>query len=294
MLAAIALIWGASYLLIKLALEDLSPAVVVFGRTALATLALLVALRLQGGARWAALAEVRRRPGAALLLGVTAIAAPFMLISFGELAVPSGLTAVLIAPAPLFVAILAPLIDRSETIGGRGAAGLAIGLLGVGLVVGVDSVGSAAELLGALAIVAAAVSYALASFVVKGAYRQVPAIAASLISVAVGALLSLPVALATAPREAPGGLAVMSVALLGVVGTALAFVIFYKLIAEVGAGRASLVSYLVPGAALVYGALLLDEEITPAAVGGLVLIVAGVALAAWPRARPPAAEGAVP
>jgi drug/metabolite transporter (DMT)-like permease len=297
MLAAIASIWGASYLLIKVAVDEMSPAMVVFGRTALATVVLLIAVRLQGPQVWTHLSDVRRRPVAALLLGVTAIAAPFMLISYGELAVPSGLTAVLIAPASLFVALLAPFIDRSETIGRRAGVGLVIGLVGVALVVGLDSVGSAGEFLGALAIVGASISYALASFVVKGLYRETPAIVSSLISVAVGALISLPVAAASAPREWPGAVAILCVAALGVVGTALAFVIFYRLITEAGAGKASLVSYLVPGAALLYGAAILDEAITPAAIAGLVLIVGGVALAAWPSAQPqapaPAGEGAI-
>ena len=92
-------------------------------------------------------------------------------------------------------------------------------------------------------------------------------------------MLTLPAAIATAPSELPGLRALLSVLVLGVVGTALAFVIFYKLIAETGAGRASLVSYLAPGIALFYGALLLDEPITAASIGGLALILGGVALA---------------
>ena len=95
--------------------------------------------------------------------------------------------------------------------------------------------------------------------------------------------------MATAPAGLPGARATLAVVALGAVGTALAFVIFYKLIAEVGAGRASLVSYLAPGVALFYGALLLDEAITPAAVAGLALILAGVALASR-RTRPPAQQ----
>ena len=92
-------------------------------------------------------------------------------------------------------------------------------------------------------------------------------------------MLTLPAAIATAPSELPGLRALLAVVVLGVVGTALAFVIFYKLIAETGAGRASLVSYLAPGIALFYGALLLDEPITAASIGGLALILGGVALA---------------
>ena len=108
----------------------------------------------------------------------------------------------------------------------------------------------------------------------------------SFVSLSVASLITLPVAVATAPSEAPGLGAVSSLLALGAIGTALAFVIFYKLIAEVGAGRASLVSYLAPGVALFYGAIFRDEVITVAAVGGLVLILGGVALASR-RSREP-------
>ena len=105
LLAALAAIWGGSYLLIKYALEDLSAPMIVWGRTALASVVLLIALR---GAARGAFADIRRRPGWAVVLGTVSVAAPFMLITFGEHEVPSGLTAVLISPAALFVAVFAP------------------------------------------------------------------------------------------------------------------------------------------------------------------------------------------
>lgn len=287
LLAALAAIWGASYLLIKYALEDFSPGEVVFLRTALAAGVLVAVVRWQGGEAWSALRGTPQgRIGVALLLGVTAVAAPFLLITFGEKVVPSGLTAVLIAPASLFVAALAPFLDRSESVGRTQAGGMVLGLVGVALLVGVESVDSLEAFLGALAILGAALLYAVSSFVVKGPFRGVPAISSSAISCAVGALCTLPLALATWSGEAPGLRALLSVLALGVLGTALAFVIFYRLIAEVGAGRASLVSYLAPGVALAYGALLLDERVGWAAIGGLGLILAGVAIAGRRAAEP--------
>jgi len=288
LLGVLAALWGASYLLIKYALEDLSPAGVVFLRTALAALALLVVVRVQGGAAWEALGDVRRRPGRALGLGLLAIAAPFMLITVGEQHVPSGLAAVLIAPASLFVALLAPLIDPTEAIGRRQAFGLVVGLVGVGLLVGVEAVHTLGEFLGAAAVLAAALSYAFSTFIVKNAYRGMPAISVSAISVGAAALLMLPVAAASPPEHVPGARALASLAVLGLGGTALAFVLFYRLIAELGAGPASLVSYLAPPIALAYGAALLDESITPGGVAGLVLILVGVALAS--RRDAPAPE----
>lgn len=288
LLAALAAIWGASYLLIKYALEGFSPGEIVFLRTALAAAVLVLVIRIQGGERWTALwGTPRGKPGLSLLLGFTAVAAPFLLITFGEKAVPSGLTAVLIAPASLFVAAFAPFLDRSEAIDRSQAGGLVAGLVGVALLVGVETVGSVSQFLGALAILGASALYALSSFVVKGPFRGVPAITVSAISCAVGAAMTLPIAVVTAHSEAPGLRAVLAVVGLGVVGTALAFVIFYRLIAEIGAGRASLVSYLAPGVALVYGAALLDEHVGWAAIVGLALILGGVFTAGRRRAASP-------
>ena len=285
LLAALAGIWGASYLLIKYGLEDFDPGFVVWARTALGA-AVLLAVMGQENRRLAA-AEVRERPAWALLLGLLAVALPFCLISFGELEVPSGLTAVLLAPASIFVAMFAPFLDPTERVDALAGVGMGIGLVGVALLVGVESVSTLWQFLGAMAIIGAAISYALSSFVVKSRYSQLPSIAASAISVGMASMLVLPVAAFSLPDHVPGLRPVLSVVALAVLGTALAFVIFYRLIAETGAGRASLISYLAPGVALLYGALLLDEHISTAGIGGLVLILVGVALASRGRVAQP-------
>ena len=293
LLAALAAVWGGSYLLIKYGLEDLEPAVIVWVRLVLAAVVLYAVMRLRGGGAEAraAHAELRARPGRALLLGTVAIALPFNLITFGELEVPSGLTAVLIAPASLFVAAFAPLIDPSERVPASALGGMILGLSGVALLVGVESVHSLGAFLGALAMLGAAACYALSSFTVKR-YTGLTSVTTSFISILVATVLTFPAAVATAPSSFPGLRATLAVLALGVIGTALAFVIFYKLIAETGAGRASLVSYLAPGVALLYGALLLDEEITAAALVGLGLILGGVALASRRNGSQPVAERA--
>jgi drug/metabolite transporter (DMT)-like permease len=274
LLALLAAIWGASYLLIRWALDGFSPAEVVFVRTALGAAALYALLRAQPPA------DVERpRWPLALLLGVTQVAAPFLLISFGEQVVPSGLTAVLIASSPIFVALLAPVLDNAERAGRTQAAGLVVGICGVAVLVGGGTVGSLEGVLGALGMIGAAACYALGAFVVKGPYGRVPPLETSFISLATAALLTLPLAVATARPDAPGLRALLAMLVLGVVGTAVAFVIYYQLITEAGAARAALVSYLTPGLALGYGAVLLGERITVAAIAGLVLILAGVALA---------------
>jgi len=236
------------------------------------------------------LADLRERPRWALILGLTAVAAPFLLITFGEHVVPSGLTAVLISPASLFVALLAPFILPSEKIDRRQGVGMLVGFAGVILVVGVESVSTVEEFLGALAMVGAAFFYGLSTFVVKGRYGNLAAVQTSWISVTVAGVATLPVGIATTPGHSPGLGAIASVLALGVVGTAIAFVIYYELIAGIGPARAALVSYLAPGVALFYGAIFLDEAITAAAIGGLVLILGGVAIASRPKkVRAPAA-----
>jgi drug/metabolite transporter (DMT)-like permease len=284
LLAALSAIWGGSYLLIKFALEDLDAPVIVWARTAIAALVLVVALG--PTAVRGALADLRRRPGSAALLGFFAIALPFSLITLGEHTVPSGLTAVLIAPASLFVALFAPFLDPSESIDRRQGVGMVIGLAGVALVVGVESVHSTGQLLGALAMIGAAASYALSGFVVKGRYGRLTSTQTSLVSVVTASIMTLPFAIATAPSQLPGLRASLSVLALGAIGTALAFVIFYRLMLDVGPARASLVSYLAPGVALFYGAVFRDEAITVAAVAGLVLILGGVAIASRRRRQP--------
>jgi drug/metabolite transporter (DMT)-like permease len=278
LLAALSAIWGGSYLLIKYALDGFSAGMIVSARCLLAS-AVLAAL----GAAGPALRDIRARPKWALILGVTAVTAPFLLITFGEHVVPSGLTAVLISPASLFVALLAPFIDPSERIDRRQGFGMLLGLGGVALVVGVESIGTVGEFLGALAMIAAAFFYALSSFVVKRRYGKLAAMQTSWISVTVAGVMCLPLAIATTPGHTPDAGSISALVALGAIGTAIAFVIYYKLITEVGAGRAALVSYLAPGVALFYGAVFRDEAITVAAVLGLVLILGGVAIASRPR-----------
>ncbi len=288
MLALLSAVWGASYLLIAYAIEEIPESLVVFARTALAALALLLVIRVRGGELRPFLRDARRRPGTALLLGLVAIALPFMLITFGERTVPSGLTAVLIASAPIFIAILAPVLDRTEIVSPLGWGGLIVGLVGVGLLVGVEQIGTPGELLGALAMVGAAASYALSGFILKREYPGYPPVVTSLVAIGASAALTLPAVAVQPPDAVPGGLAVLAVVALGLVGTAWAFVVYYGLIAEIGYSRASVVAYTIPPVALAYGWALRDEAITLATVGGMVLILVGVFMVARGRSREPA------
>lgn len=286
-LALLSGIWGASYLLIKYAIRDLPEPAVVFSRTGLATLAILVFMRWKGGDALRLIRDVRDRPAQAFVLGLSAIAAPFLLITYGERTVPSGLTAVLIASAPIFIALFAPLLDRSEIMNPAQWVGLVVGLAGVGLLVGVEQIGTAGEFVGALAMIGAAASYAVAGFLLKRWYAGYPPVVTSLFSIGTSAVIVLPLAIAQPPTQVPGGLAVFSVLVLGIFGTAFAFVVYYRLIGEIGFGTASVVAYTIPPVSLVYGSLLLDEHITTAMIGGMALILVGVFLIA--RGRRPVA-----
>jgi drug/metabolite transporter (DMT)-like permease len=277
LLILLSALWGSMFLLVKFALRDLSAVEVAFFQAAIGAFALFVIVNVQGGEARTKLGDILRRPGQALLLGALAIAAPFMLISLGELRVPSGLAGVLASTAPMFIALFAPFLDRSMEVNRRQSVGLILGLVGVGLVVGVHFIGSPGQFLGALALLGAAASGALSSFIVNLWYKDkgVPASTTSFFALGVASLLTLPVALVTAPRELPGVRAVLAVIALGLGCTALGYMLYYRLIDHVGGERAALANYLTPAFALFYGVLLLGESLTVWAVVGLVLIIAG-------------------
>lgn len=276
-LVLLSALWGSMFLLVKYALVAFSPAEVAFFQAFIGAVALFVIVITEGGQAWARLGDIVRRPGSALLLGTLAIAAPFMLITFGELTVPSGLAGVLASTAPMFFALFAPLVNRRAEVNRRQGAGLLIGLLGVALVVGVHSIHTAAQFIGALALLGAAASGGVSSFVVRLRYKNkgVPASTTSFFALGVGSLLMLPVAAVTASRELPGVRAVLAVIALGLLCTALAYMLYYSLIDQVGGERAALANYLTPAFALFYGVLLLGESITVSAIIGLVLIITG-------------------
>jgi drug/metabolite transporter (DMT)-like permease len=270
-------LWGAVFMLIKYALVDFSPVEVAFFQAAIGAVGLLGIVLFQGGRARAMMGDILRRPLPAILLGLLAIAVPFILISLGELSVPSGLAGVLVSSTPMFVAVFAPRFDRSVEINRIQAIGLIVGLVGVALVVGLQSVSSFGQLLGALAILGAAASGAISSFIVKLQYRDknVPPTTTTLFALSVGAVLVAPFAAITASGDAPGARAIIAVILLGLLCTALTFLLYYQLIAEVGEERAALGNYLTPIFALFYGVVLLGESLTIAAIAGLVLIIVG-------------------
>lgn len=274
-LLAVAALWGASYLFIKVALDDVSPAVVVFTRTALAALALLpIALHMK------AFAGLRDRLGAVALLTLLQVAAPFALIATGEQAISSSLAGILVAAAPIFTVLLAMRLEPGDRVRGVGLVGVALGIAGVVVLLGVDTRGGTAALVGGGLVVLAGLGYALGSFHLRRNLREVAPIGLVSATMGLTALVSLPFAALSAPEQMPGAAALGSLAALGILGSGIAFVLFFTLIAEVGASRASLVGYIAPGFAVIYGVVLLGEPVSAATFAGLALILGGSWLAA--------------
>ncbi len=278
LLAVLAATWGASYLFIKIGLRDFSAPFLVFARTALAALVLLpVALHRK------ALGTLRGRGGSIALLAGLQVVAPFLLITLGERWIASGLAGILVASAPIWTAALAfTAYAPAERPGTAALAGLAVGMVGVALLFGVDLGGDRLALLGGLMVLLAGLGYAGGGIEFKRRMAGVDPAAAAAATMVVSAVLTLPAALLTLPTSA-GADSVSALLALGIVGTGLAFIIFYGLIADEGPSRASLVAYLSPGFAVGYGVAVLGEPVTAGTFAGLALILSGSYLAAGGR-----------
>jgi len=268
--ATVSVIWGMPYLFIKIAVDEMSPSVVAWSRLALAAAILLpVAWKLGAlrglGERWRILT----------LFAAVEMAIPWPLISFGEVHITSSLAAILIAAVPLFVALIALRFDHSERPTPTRLVGMLIGLAGVAALVGIDIGGRTDELLGALAVLLAAFCYAIGPMIVKRRLSDVDPLGPVAASLAIATLLVTPFAAADIPDSVPSGEAVASIAVLGLVCSALAFLFFFRLIAEVGASRATVITYVNPVVALALGVAVLDESVTTGVVVGLLLILAG-------------------
>ena len=289
MFMSLAALWGASYLFIKVALEDdLAPAFIVFARTALAALVLLPA-----AAHLGALAGVREHLGPLFVLGLIQVTGPFMLITIGEQEISSSLTGILVAGAPIFTFLLAFALEGEERATPLSLAGVALGIAGVALLLGLDAPGGAAALVGGLLVVLATTGYAVGAWFLKRRVPGVHPVGAVATTCAASALMTLPVALLSVPGHVPSLEASGSLVVLGVGGTGIAFVLFYTLVGLDGPRTTSLVAYVAPGFSVVYGVVLLDESFGITTLAGLVLIVGGSWLAANGGTRRELAAGGV-
>ncbi|HYK96963.1 MAG TPA: DMT family transporter [Candidatus Acidoferrales bacterium] len=265
--AAMGVIWGIPYLFIKIAVGEFSPATVVFGRTAIGAALLLPIALLRSD-----LGSLR--PHWRLLLVYTAveIIGPWLLLSHAETRLSSSLSGLLIAGVPLVGALLALATGHDDRPDAARWLGLAIGFIGVGLVVGFNVATDDLVAVGEVGLVV--VGYAIGAMLIAR-MRDVPSLASISASLAIAALVYLVPGLALWPATPPSAQALTAVAVLGVVCTALGFLGFFALIREVGANRATVIAYVNPAVAVALGVAVLGEPLTATIAAGFVLIALG-------------------
>jgi drug/metabolite transporter (DMT)-like permease len=280
--ASISIIWGIPYLFIRIAVRGgVTPIVLAWGRVTLAAIVLL-ALAWRAGT----LHQLRGRFRWLVAYAVAEVTFPFPLIAFGEQRVSSSLAAIVIAAVPLVGALLAMRFDHAERPTPLRAFGLLIGFAGVIALVGIDVAGSASELLGTGAILVAAVGYAIGPMVIKQQFAGVDSRAMIGASLGVASVLLAPGAVLDLPSRTPTAGAIICVVVLGLLCTALAFIIFTVLIREAGTSRATVITYVNPVVAVALGVALLAEQPGTGAVAGLLLILAGSWLSTGGRLPP--------
>ena len=277
--AAMSVIWGIPYLLIKVAVRDLSPDVLVFCRTAIGA-ALLVPVAAARHQLRPVL--VRWRP--LLAYTVAELAGPWLLLSTAEQRLDSSLTALLIAGVPMVGAVLAWSLGERGALGRRSMAGLVVGLAGVGALVGFDVSGG--DLPSVAMMVVVAVGYAVGPAIFARRLGGVPPLGVAAASLGICAVGFAPVAALHLPDTVPSARVVLAVAVLGVVCTALAFLVFFALIAELGPVRAMVFTYVNPAVAVVLGVAFLGEGFGLRTAIGFVLVLAGSFLATSGRRTP--------
>src|SRR4249920_1480882 len=282
MLLLLASMWGASYLFIKLAVEDIPPAAMTDFRLTIAAVLLTAYLAAREGAR-PALAALRAAWVPCLVLGIVNAALPMTLVAWGETHIDSSIAGIAQASVPIFVAILGLRFLPHDPLRAGQVVGLALGLVGVGLITGFHPSGGAWAIAGTLAVVLSSSSYASG-----GIYGQLrvhdtagPVLAAG--SMIAGAIVLLPFAAADPPTQAPGVTALAGLLALALIPTFLGQLLLFRILRLYGSRRLSLVTFLMPGFAIFYGAALLDEPVSAVAITGLALILLGVALASGQR-----------
>jgi drug/metabolite transporter (DMT)-like permease len=271
---ALCLIWGIPYFFIKIAVHELSPVWVAWGRLAFGTLVLLPVAWRRG-----AFQNIRKHRGAILAFAFAELVGPFYLIALGESWVSSSLAGILLAAVPLMVVIIAPLLGVKERLGPRRLIGLSIGLIGVVALLGIDTLHSANEWIGAACILAATIGYAVGPLIIQRHLSDTDPLGTVAASVAIGALALTVPALLSTPSTLPSPTAIASVVILGLVCTALGLLLFVYVISRAGAARAAVVTYVNPAVAVLLGVLILNEHFGVGSAIGLLLILLGSWLA---------------
>ena len=268
--AALGLAWGIPYLLIKIAVGELDPAVVVFGRSAIGAVVLLpvVLFRRQ-------VLPVLRQWRLLIAYTVAEIVVPWYFLSSAEQRLPSSTAGLLLAAVPLVGVAVAFFFGRPERFSPANWAGVVLGMLGVGVLVGFDVAGS--DLVGVAEIGIVVVGYAIGPAILSKWMSDLPGTGVVALSLALAAVVYIPLVPLTGswPTEWPSAQALWSVIALGVVCSAAAFLIMFALIAEIGPVRTTTITYVNPAIAIGAGALVLGEQVTVWTVLGFVLVLAG-------------------
>ena len=266
----VGLLWGIPYLFLKVAVGELEPSVIVISRTLIGAL-LLAPLAIKRSIFWLPI----KRWAFLLLYSACELIGPWYLITHAEQKINSGLTGLLIATTPIWAAILASIFGDKTVWHKSRLFGLIVGFIGVIAVVGLESITGNSDLISIAMVLIASMGYAYAINMVNRRIPEVPGLALNTWAMIITSIVFLPFAIVQRPTQMPSIEVVLSVIGLGVLCTALAFTMFFKVIAEIGPPRASLVTYLNTAVAVVLGIIILSEPITLGIVLGLPLVLIG-------------------
>jgi drug/metabolite transporter (DMT)-like permease len=268
-------IWGASFMLIKVSVAEVLPAAIVAIRLIIASAILLVALRLRG----LSLPRDRKSWQDFTLMGTLGVVVPFTLITWGQQFIPSNLTGILNAVVPILSALLAYVWAGEERLGGFRLLGVGVGFAGVVAAIGLDGLdSSSAATLGELAVLGAALCYAVSGSYARRAFQGMPPLVPAAGQLTAGAIVMTAATplLGGFPTALPSPIVVAAIVALGVLSTAAAYILFYWLIDHLGATRTAMVTYLIAPFGLLYGAVFLAEPVTTGAILGLGLVITGI------------------
>ena len=285
---ALGIIWGIPYFFIKLAVQELSPFVVAWGRVALATLILLPIAWHRG-----ALHSLGARKVAVLAFALAEFVIPFSAISIGERWIDSSVTGILIATVPLTIALISRFFGLHEPLGATRLAGLMLGLVGVAALVGLGTISGVNGWAGVGCMLLATLGYAVGPLIAQRHLSSVDSFGPVAASLMVSSAVLLPFAVYFFPSHLPSALALSSMAVLGTICTALAMLLLFYLISQAGASRASVITYINPAVATLLGVLVLHEHLGVGGVTAFALILLGSWLATRGTRRRTAADKAL-
>lgn len=276
---AMSVIWGIPYLFIRIAVGELHPAVLVFARTGTAALILVPIALARNELRGLARSWLPLLAFAAVEMGI-----PWLALASAEQHMSSSLAGLLISAVPLVGVVIATALGNREHLGAATLTGLLMGLVGVAAIVGFDL--HASDWLALVEIAVVAVGYAVGPVILSRYLSQLPSVGVIAVALTACAIAYAPAAAVQWPRVAPSTEVLASVAVLAVVCTAVAFLLFFALIAEIGPVRATVITYINPAVAAVLGITILHERLTLGMAFGFVLVIAGSVLATRKRPAP--------